>query len=137
MIAVVLEKCAGLDVHRDSVTACLMWGPAQGEAKWETQRFGTTVAELMKLKEWLEKEEATAKLQRAQLSSCQLPTYYAGWKGWLGAREKYKQRKGAAYSLKEFNERALKESAAPLAVLEGLHMYNGRHTCGWKSIQSK
>ena len=25
-----------------------------------------------------EKEEATAKLQRAQLSSCQLPTYFAG-----------------------------------------------------------
>ena len=27
-----------------------------------------------------EKEEATAKLQRAQLSSCQLPTYFAGIK---------------------------------------------------------
>ena len=34
-----------------------------------------------------EKEEATAKLQRAQLSSCQLPMYFAGWKGWLEARE--------------------------------------------------
>ena len=34
-----------------------------------------------------EREEATAKLQRAQLSSCQLPTYYAGLQGWLaGAR---------------------------------------------------
>ena len=64
-----------------------------------------------------EKEEATAKLQRAQLSSCQLPTYYAGWKGWLEVREKYKQRAGSAYSLKEFHERALKESGVPLAVL--------------------
>jgi uncharacterized protein (DUF885 family) len=67
-----------------------------------------------------EKEEATAKLQRAQLSSCQLPTYYAGWKGWLAARESYRRRKGAAFSLREFHEAALKESAVPLPVLEGL-----------------
>ncbi len=67
-----------------------------------------------------EKEEATAKLQRAQLSSCQLPTYYAGWKGWLAAREHFKERQGAAYTLREFHERALKESAVPLPVLEGL-----------------
>jgi uncharacterized protein (DUF885 family) len=67
-----------------------------------------------------EKEEATAKLQRAQLSSCQLPTYFSGWKGWLEAREHDQQRKGAAYSLKDFHERALKESAVPLTVLDAL-----------------
>jgi uncharacterized protein (DUF885 family) len=67
-----------------------------------------------------EKEEATAKLQRAQLSSCQLPTYYAGWKGWLEAREQYKQRQGAAYTLRGFHDAALKESAVPLPVLEQL-----------------
>jgi uncharacterized protein (DUF885 family) len=67
-----------------------------------------------------EKEEATAKLQRAQLSSCQLPTYYSGWKGWLEVRDHYKQAKGSAFSLKEFHERALKESAVPLPVLERL-----------------
>src|SRR5207344_3312930 len=61
-----------------------------------------------------EKEEATAKLQRAQLSSCQLPTYFAGWKGWLDAREHYKQKQGSAYSLKDFHERSMKESAVPL-----------------------
>src|ERR1019366_6418010 len=67
-----------------------------------------------------EKEEATAKLQRAQLSSCQLPTYFVGWKGWLDVREHYKQRKGSSYSLKEFNERALKESGVPLPALDTL-----------------
>ena len=67
-----------------------------------------------------EKEEATAKLQRAQLSSCQLPTYYSGWKGWLEVRDHYKQAKGSAFSLKEFHERALKESAVPLPVLDTL-----------------
>ena len=67
-----------------------------------------------------EKEEATAKLQRAQLSSCQLPTYFAGWKGWLEARERYRQKMGAGFSLREFHERALKESAVPLPVLNRL-----------------
>ena len=67
-----------------------------------------------------EKEEATAKLQRAQLSSCQLPTYFVGWKGWLNVREYYRQKKGAAYSLKGFHEAALKESAVALPALEGL-----------------
>jgi uncharacterized protein (DUF885 family) len=67
-----------------------------------------------------EKEEATAKLQRAQLSSCQLPTYFAGWKGWLDIRDHEKQRRGSAFSLREFHERALKESAVPLPVLDRL-----------------
>jgi uncharacterized protein (DUF885 family) len=67
-----------------------------------------------------EKEEATAKLQRAQLSSCQLPTYYSGWKGWLEVREHDKQRKGSSFSLKDFHERALKESAVPLPEVDAL-----------------
>jgi uncharacterized protein (DUF885 family) len=67
-----------------------------------------------------EKEEATAKLQRAQLSSCQLPTYFAGWKGWLEARDRNQQKRGPAFSLRDFHERALKESAVPLPVLMGL-----------------
>jgi uncharacterized protein (DUF885 family) len=67
-----------------------------------------------------EREEAVAKLQRAQLSSCQLPTYYSGWNGWLEAREQDRQRKGSAFSLKEFHERALRESAVPLPALDTL-----------------
>ncbi len=76
--------------------------------------------DLMMKDTYQEKEEATAKLQRAQLSSCQLPTYFVGWKGWLDVREHYKQRKGSSYSLKEFNERALKESGVPLPALDML-----------------
>ena len=67
-----------------------------------------------------EREEATAKLQRAQLSSCQLPTYYAGIKGWLQARERYKQARGSSFTLRDFHERALNESAVPLPELEKL-----------------
>ncbi|HEV8416911.1 MAG TPA: DUF885 domain-containing protein [Bryobacteraceae bacterium] len=87
------------------------------------QTMGMTDQEaldLMMKETYQEKEEATAKLQRAQLSSCQLPTYFVGWKGWLDVREHYKQRKGSSYSLKDFNERALKESGVPLPALDAL-----------------
>ena len=67
-----------------------------------------------------EKEEATAKLQRAQLSSCQLPTYFAGWKGWLTVKDHQQKLRGASFSLRDFHERALKESAAPLPALDRL-----------------
>jgi uncharacterized protein (DUF885 family) len=67
-----------------------------------------------------EKEEATAKLQRAQLSSCQLPTYFIGWRGWLDVREEYTKRKGSAFNLTEFHDAALKESGVPLPALGGL-----------------
>jgi len=67
-----------------------------------------------------EREEATAKLQRAQLSSCQLPTYYAGLRGWLHARAQDQQRKGSAFTLRDFHDRALREGGVPLPELERL-----------------
>ncbi|HTW66858.1 MAG TPA: DUF885 domain-containing protein [Bryobacteraceae bacterium] len=67
-----------------------------------------------------EKEEAVAKIQRAQLSSCQLPMYFLGWRGWLETREQYKMRKGSAFNLEQFHDAALKESAVPLPLLGGL-----------------
>lgn len=67
-----------------------------------------------------EKEEATAKYQRAQLSSCQLPMYFIGWRGWLDTRADYQKRKGSAYMLEQFHNAALKESAVPLPALPAL-----------------
>ncbi len=76
--------------------------------------------DLMTQSTYQETEEATAKLQRAKLSSCQLPTYYAGYKGWLAVREHYQSKHGSAFSLKEFHESALRQGAVPLPVLDGL-----------------
>ena len=75
--------------------------------------------ELMTQGAYQEMEEATAKLQRAKLSSCQLPTYYAGYKGWLAVRDHFKSTHDAM-SLKQFHEAALREGAVPLPVLEEL-----------------
>jgi uncharacterized protein (DUF885 family) len=76
--------------------------------------------ELMTKSTYQEMEEATAKLQRAKLSSCQLPTYYAGYKGWLAVREHFKNTHGDAMTLKQFHEAALREGAVPLPVLDEL-----------------
>jgi uncharacterized protein (DUF885 family) len=87
------------------------------------QTMGMTDQEaldLMTKNTYQEMEEATAKLQRAKLSSCQLPTYYAGYKGWLAVREHYQAKRGPAFSLKEFHEASLRQGAVPLPVLDRL-----------------
>ncbi|MBI3698099.1 MAG: DUF885 domain-containing protein [Acidobacteria bacterium] len=76
--------------------------------------------DLMEKETFQEHEEAAAKLRRAKLSSCQLPTYLVGWHDWIRVREHYKQAKGGAYKLTEFNEQALKAGALPLPVLARL-----------------
>jgi uncharacterized protein (DUF885 family) len=76
--------------------------------------------DLMEKQTFQEREEAAAGLRRAKLSSCQLLTYYVGWKDWLRVREQYAQWKGAAYKLSEFNEQALKAGAVRLPVLARL-----------------
>jgi uncharacterized protein (DUF885 family) len=76
--------------------------------------------DLMEKQTFQEKEEAGGKLQRAKLSSCQLPMYFLGWRGWLRVRDAYQRKKGATYRLAEFHDTALKEGAVPLPVLERL-----------------
>lgn len=73
--------------------------------------------DLMEKQTFQEKEEAEGKLQRAKLTSCQLPVYFVGWRGWQDIRDAYQRSKGAAFSLPEFHDRALKQGAVPLVVL--------------------
>jgi len=76
--------------------------------------------DLMEKRTFQEAEEATAKLQRAKLSSAQLPTYFVGWRGWRQVRDKYRQTKGSAFGLAEFHDAALRQGAVPLPVLSDL-----------------
>lgn len=64
-----------------------------------------------------EREEAEAKLQRAKITSCQLPTYFIGWLDWLRLRERDRGFRGKAFSLPAFHERALKTGALPVPLL--------------------
>jgi uncharacterized protein (DUF885 family) len=76
--------------------------------------------DLMEKDTFQEHEEAAAKLRRAKLSSCQLPTYFVGWRDWLRVREHYRQAKGASYRLPGFHSDALQAGAVPLPVLARL-----------------
>src|SRR3989442_5728398 len=48
-----LERVAGLDVHKKTVTVCVRVPGARGARRQEVRTFGTTVPELLALREWL------------------------------------------------------------------------------------
>jgi hypothetical protein len=50
---VVAERCAFLDVHRDTVMACARTPDGAGGRREEVAEFGTTTAQLEALSEWL------------------------------------------------------------------------------------
>ncbi len=61
--------------------------------------------------------EAEGKLQRAKLSSTQLPTYYVGTSEWWRLRHAYEAAKGKDFTLEEFHDRALGQGALPVPWL--------------------
>jgi uncharacterized protein (DUF885 family) len=64
--------------------------------------------------------EAEGKLQRAKLSSTQLPTYFVGTTEWWRLRKEYEAAKGKDFTLIEFHDRALDEGALPVPWLKGI-----------------
>ena len=52
----ILACCCGLDIHKESVVACLMKGPIEEGAKpqSEIREFGTLLKDLILLRQWLE-----------------------------------------------------------------------------------
>ena len=48
-----VRRCAGLDVHKESVVACARVIDDNGELQLSTQTFGTTVSDLLVLGDWL------------------------------------------------------------------------------------
>ena len=56
---VIVERCAFLDVHRDSVVACARTPDGQGGRREEVAEFGTTTSQLLRLADWLGEREVT------------------------------------------------------------------------------
>jgi len=59
MIAAAIERSGGIDVGKKFLAVCIMVGPLEGEPRIETRRFGTTVAERKRLRDWLKHENIT------------------------------------------------------------------------------
>ena len=47
----VLERCAGLDVHKKTVTACVRVPGISGDRAQHVRTFGTTTVELLTLRD--------------------------------------------------------------------------------------
>jgi transposase len=54
-----IERCAGLDVHKATVVACVRVPGPRGGRTQHVQTFGTTAAALMALRDWLEAHGVT------------------------------------------------------------------------------
>jgi len=53
MVEVVWERCCGLDVHQQTVVACLITPGPGGPPQKEIRTFGTMTADLLELADWL------------------------------------------------------------------------------------
>ena len=59
MIHAEIERCAGIDVGKQRLAVCVMVGPLHEEPRVEMKVYGTTVAELERLRDWLQQEGVT------------------------------------------------------------------------------
>jgi transposase len=56
---VIYERCCGLDVHKNSVVACLLLSHPQGEPARVIRTFGTMTEDLLALADWLAEKGCT------------------------------------------------------------------------------
>jgi len=68
------ECCAGLDVHKRTVVACVLKGAPGKEPATQTKSFGTTTPELMEMVEWL-KSHGTTHVAMEATGNYWMPVY--------------------------------------------------------------
>lgn len=58
-LRVINPRCAGLDVHKDTVVACRLARSTKGKRVIEIRTFGTTTDDILALGQWLDMAEVT------------------------------------------------------------------------------
>lgn len=58
-LSVLYARCAGLDVHKVTVVACLLVRAASGKTSKQVRTFATTTAGLLGLADWLESQQVS------------------------------------------------------------------------------
>ena len=56
---IVYARCCGLDVHKKTITACVLRQEASGQEQQEIRRFGTMTRDLLELADWLQDQQVT------------------------------------------------------------------------------
>jgi len=59
ILDVLMTRCAGLDVHAETIVACVMIGEQDDELFIETETFPTLTKDLFRLLKWLENHGIT------------------------------------------------------------------------------
>lgn len=70
--------------------------------------------------------EADGKLQRAKLSSTQLPTYYVGYNEWTRLRQDYQKAMGAKFDMLKYHDEVLDLGPLPIDAVRTLVMPSGK-----------
>jgi transposase len=55
----IIERCCGLDVHQETVVACLLVGAPGAQPMKEVRTFGAVTRDLEALRDWLQEAGAT------------------------------------------------------------------------------
>jgi transposase len=56
---IVYARCCGLDVHKKSISACLLVPDEKGGTRQEVRRFGAMTRDLLLLSDWLAANQVT------------------------------------------------------------------------------
>jgi transposase len=56
---ILYPRCAGLDVHKETVSVCVLTPGGKAEPNRQIEEFGTTTGELKRLREWLRENGVT------------------------------------------------------------------------------
>jgi hypothetical protein len=54
---VIHTRCAGLDVHQETVVACVLCSQGTGGVRRQVRTFGTMTADLIALSAWLTEQQ--------------------------------------------------------------------------------
>ncbi|WP_188634439.1 IS110 family transposase, partial [Lentibacillus kapialis] len=54
-----IKRCAGLDVHQETVVACVLYGPLEEKPKKSIESFSTATDGLLELNDWLSSFQVT------------------------------------------------------------------------------
>jgi uncharacterized protein (DUF885 family) len=111
----VLFKLTVLKMRLRSITNTLLDLGIQTEGMTREQAM-----ELMTRGAFQQKREAAGKWTRAQLSAAQLLSYFSGYAEHQSLREEAKQRWGAGYSLRRYNDAVLAHGAPPVRFVREL-----------------
>jgi transposase len=63
-IAAVVEKGAGIDVHKKFLKACVMIGPLSEEPRFEMRRVDCSNSALEELRQWLKADGVTRRMRK-------------------------------------------------------------------------